>query len=69
MAAIIKAKKNTRIQRLFNYKNFSFSTARFWLIILIASDGITYLIGKPIVPDVICSLIEMQNQYGYYGSP
>jgi len=57
MAVIIKAKKNTRIQDYLTIRGFSFSDARFWLIILvvflIASDGITYLMGKPIVPDVM----------------
>lgn len=57
MAAIIKAKNNIPIRDYLDLKSFSFGAARFWLIILvlflIASDGITHLMGKPIVPDVM----------------
>jgi len=53
----IKIKKKASIKDYLNLNLFSFRTAGFWLIVLIffliASDGITYLLGHPIVPDVM----------------
>ena len=57
MMGIIKLKKGSNLQHYFGLYSIEFKTVRFWFLVfvclMVVTELITYLLGKPLVPDVI----------------
>lgn len=58
----IKLKNNSDIKDYLGLKTVDFKTVKFWFLVivvfLIATDLLTYLMGKPMVPDFMVSIYE-----------
>lgn len=58
----IKLKKNSNTKDYLGLKTVDFKTIKFWFLILVGfviiTDLLTYLIGKPMVPDFMISIYE-----------
>lgn len=63
--AAIKLKKGANIQHYLGLNLVSFKTARFWLLVFIGlilvSELITYLLGKPLIPDFVMAIYNSTN--------
>lgn len=65
MFGIIKLKKGANIQHYLGLNSVDYKTTRFWLLVIIGmimiSEAITYLLGKPLVPEFVTTVYSSTN--------
>jgi len=65
MFGIIKLKKGANIQHYLSLNLVDYKTTRFWFLVIVGmiliSEAITYLLGKPLVPEFVTSIYSSTN--------